>query len=422
MQISFVIPCRNNLKYFKWAYDAVRKNQGNHEVFICAADDASTDGTYSYFRELELIDDKFSFITNAGPERVGHTILYDRIVNELVKTDVAIIYHADMYLCPGALDEIEKHMFVDSNFRKIDDQQEKYYNRGIIVSLTRIEPPLHPPGPEKITGDFGTEPEEFQETRFLSWFSQQPETTKNKTTNGIFAPWAFFVQDFKQVYGHDPLYKPQSKEDSDIFNKFKLIGVKFIQTWGGCVYHLTCRGSRFNPLLTKVGLNSSEWEQHNIRSARNFIRKWGTFVSHNEFLEPIVKPKYSIGLLLENATLDKLVFVEPWVSCVYWQSKDMGLGLKYISNEQQNTIYDLRHRVKHMSAALDETKHDIWISCGEHADLNLITLITDIIHNTNEVGEFELSSSISVKINTIDDIVRSNLLREQNVDGLRLTI
>ena len=48
MKISLIQPGRNNLKYLKWAYDATRKNQGNHEVEICVADDASTDGTWEW--------------------------------------------------------------------------------------------------------------------------------------------------------------------------------------------------------------------------------------------------------------------------------------------------------------------------------------------------------------------------------------
>ena len=44
MKISLIQPSRNNLKYLKWSYDAIRKHQGNHQVQICVADDASTDG------------------------------------------------------------------------------------------------------------------------------------------------------------------------------------------------------------------------------------------------------------------------------------------------------------------------------------------------------------------------------------------
>ena len=54
-----------------------------------------------------------------------------------------------------------------------------------------------------------------------------------QTSNGIFAPWAIYKEDFHSIGGHDPLYAPQSKEDSDIFNRFVLNGYELIQTWKG---------------------------------------------------------------------------------------------------------------------------------------------------------------------------------------------
>ena len=133
MKISFIQPSRNNLKYLKWSYNSIRKNQGNHEVEICVADDASTDGTWEWCEEMMDKDPNFKAILNDTGIRLGHTILYDRLINEVATKDIAIIYHADMYLCPEALNAIEKHI-----------------QKGVIVSLTRIEPPLHPMGPEKI--------------------------------------------------------------------------------------------------------------------------------------------------------------------------------------------------------------------------------------------------------------------------------
>ena len=40
--------------------------------------------------------------------------------------------------------------------------------------------------------------------------------SKGKTTEGIFAPWAFWKKDFQEIGGHDPIFAPQSKEDTDI--------------------------------------------------------------------------------------------------------------------------------------------------------------------------------------------------------------
>ena len=152
MKISLIQPGRNNLKYLKWSYDSIRKNQGNHEVEICVADDFSNDGTWDWCLEMMEKDTNFKAIRNEGPGRLGHTILYDTLVNEVATKDICMIYHADMYLCPEALNAIEKHI------------KEK-----TIVSLTRIEPPLHPPGPEKILQDFGIEPEEFNEDNLFAY-------------------------------------------------------------------------------------------------------------------------------------------------------------------------------------------------------------------------------------------------------------
>ena len=110
MKISIIQPTRNNLKYLKWSYESIRKHQGEHIVEICVADDASTDGTWAWCVETEKQDPHFKWIRNMGPNRQGHTILYDRLVNDVATHDICMIYHADMYLCPGALDAIEKHI------------------------------------------------------------------------------------------------------------------------------------------------------------------------------------------------------------------------------------------------------------------------------------------------------------------------
>ena len=58
-------------------------------------------------------------------------------------------------------------------------------------------------------------------TSFLKWFDSTKLNRRDKITEGIFAPWAFYRSDFQQIGGHDILYAPQSKEDSDIFNRFQ---------------------------------------------------------------------------------------------------------------------------------------------------------------------------------------------------------
>jgi hypothetical protein len=198
-KLSIIQPSRNNLKYLKWSYNSLRKNLSHTEHEICVADDFSDDGTSEWCEETSRNDPYFKYIRNNGPDRLGHTILYDKLINEVATNDVVMIYHADMYACP--------------NF---DKYIEKYIKPKTVVSLTRIEPPLHPQGPEKILQNFGQEPDEFDkyEESFLKWFVDSAYHRKNVTTEGIFAPWAIYKSDFQSINGHDVLYAPQSKEDS----------------------------------------------------------------------------------------------------------------------------------------------------------------------------------------------------------------
>ena len=197
--ISYILPSRNNLKYLKQAYESIRKNS-SLPYEICIASDASTDGTVEWVQSIMKEDENVKLHINEGPERLGHTILYDTLINEYATNDIVMIFHADMYLTPNSDKEIDRLL-----------------EKGKVVSFTRIEPPLHPDGPEKVLKDFGIEPEEFNELGLLQCVSELKSENK-PITNGIFAPWAIYKDDFTSIGGHDPLYAPQSKEDSDIFN------------------------------------------------------------------------------------------------------------------------------------------------------------------------------------------------------------
>jgi len=305
--ISLITPSRNTLKYLKWAYTSIRKNMGYiHE--ICMADDFSDDGTWEWMKEIAEKDINVKIHRNEGPTRLGHTILYDTLINDYATNDIVMIFHSDMYACPNLDTEILKHL-----------------EPGTVVSATRIEPPLHPKGPEKIVEDFGIEPEEFDEMGLLQFVSDFVGTREDETTRGIFAPWAIYKEDFQSIGGHDPLYAPQSKEDSDIFNRFVLAGYDLIQTWKGFVYHMTCRGSRFkdgafrNPAgqVFMEGRESTEWLKQNLRSTRNFIRKWGHMVRHDELMYPIIPPKYDVGFIVENCDENILKELEPLCSNIH---------------------------------------------------------------------------------------------------------
>ena len=389
--ISFIQPSRNNLKYLKWSYNSIRKNLGYfHE--ICMADDFSNDGTWEWMQEIAEKDKNVKIHRNEGPTRLGHTILYDTLINDYATNDIVMIYHADMYAGPGLDEEIDKHI-----------------KPGVVVSATRIEPPLHPKGPEKIIWDFGIEPEEFDEQEFL--IAQGHFATSQKTTNGIFAPWAIYKSDFQSIGGHDELFAPQSKEDSDIFNRFKLAGYEFIQTWSGFVYHMTCRGSRLadgakrNPdgEVFMKNRETDEWLKQNQRSTRNFIRKWGHIVKHDEMLHPSIPHKYDIGFVVKNATYPVLLNLEPWCSSIYVDDQD--IIDNYLHNERHNTSIDLSKRVFHID---DEKTNDVIIEfdCNQLADsedtaMNFISNLSDILTSSGKEGQSMKWSIFKLKINKL---------------------
>ena len=375
--ISFIQPSRSNLKYLKWSYEAIRKNLGyRHE--ICMADDFSDDGTWEWMKEIAEKDQNVKIHRNEGPTRLGHTILYDTLINDYATNDIVMIYHADMYALPNFDDEILKHI-----------------KPGVVVSGTRIEPPLHPQGPEKVIKDFGIEPEEFKEQELLNWFENEYKS-EQETTEGIFAPWAIYKEDFQKIGGHDPLFAPQSKEDSDIFNRFILAGYKVVQTRKGCVYHMTCRGSRFadgakrNPdgQVFMKNRETDEWLAQNIRSTRNFIRKWGHFVKHDALLKPIVPPKYDVGFVIKNCNEQLLELLEPWCSTIYVDT----FAEEYIEQEQPNTMFDLNNRIYSIDS---DKQNDIEIrfdgSKFNDNSFQYIQQLSEIFANDElEVGSFEL--------------------------------
>ena len=401
--ISFIIPSRSNLKYLKWGYEGIRKHLGyRHE--LCYADDFSDDGTWEWLQELAKKDQNVKIHRNEGPTRLGHTILYDTLINDYATNDIVMIFHADMLPLPGLDEEVLKHI-----------------KPGVVVSGTRIEPPLHPEGPEKVIMDFGIEPEEFKEQELLDWFNRYRPT--QETTEGIFAPWAIYKEDFQKIGGHDKLFAPQSKEDSDIFNRFILNEYKVVQTREGCVYHMTCRGSRFadgakrNPdgEVFMKNRETDEWLTQNERSTRNFIRKWGTMVQHDRLLKPIISPMYNIGFeLTEQTSIENIRLLEPW--CCYMVVPDRETISQYIEEEQPNTDYDLTKRLH--TDIPNNPIYDIKLVFNPNditqASFNIIQKLPDIIKDSGSEGDrFELDI-FDIWIEQMVEKQRNNIVCNSN--------
>jgi glycosyltransferase involved in cell wall biosynthesis len=382
-RISFIIPSRNNLKYLQQAVQSITDCYGtDHDIVLL--DDASTDGTWEWIQSLE--GEHFVKYRNDGPDRVGHTILYDKGV-ELSGTEIFSILHADMITT--------KNHIANSL---------KYMKPGVVVAATRIEPPLHPPGPEKYVRTFGFEPEEFKRDAFLKDVEALELENADNHTNGIFAPWMMFKSDFEAIGGHDPLFAPMELEDSDIFNRMHLAGYELIQSRDSFVYHMTCRGSRFKDgieIEAEIPLpdgtiwykpkDSEEYKALRAIKFREWWRKWGQNVLHDELMMPKVLPKYNIAFVVRNCTLPLLELLEPWGDRIYIDDDMQVITTAYIESEQPKTQFDLQTRVlvTNFNAPNDENDIIVAIDAKQftNTDFQYIQQLPEIIASDTALSE-----------------------------------
>lgn len=381
MNVSIIIPCRNNIKYFLQAYDSIREYYSNVE--IVALDDSSTDDTWEVLSRLSDQDKNLILYRNELEDRVGHTVLYDIGIQKSTN-DIVTILHSDMVVTPNYLENMIKHI-----------------SKGVVVSGTRIEPPLHPPGPEKHVIDFGWEPKDLKKQDLVYTVNKLQVDYKDKTTQGIFAPWMIYKQDFISIGGHDKLFAPMELEDSDIFNRMLLAGYKFIQSRDAFVYHMTCRGSRFKDGLEIERIidlpdgtkwykpkDSEEYTKLRQNKFREWWRKWGTDVLHDQLMMPIVGKRYDIGYVIRNANYPVLNFIEPWGTSVYLDNKE--LIESYLAQEQPQTLYNLSSRVFDISK---EPNNDIIIELDAlqltNERASFITKTSEILQQLEEPGEYE---------------------------------
>ena len=315
--VTLVIPTYNNLKHIKNAYTSVRKYYPNLELVLL--DDDSTDGTYQWLEEISSEDNMV--ILYRSETRVGHTILYDLGI-EMATNEIVGVIHADMILGPNYLENLLKHL-----------------NKGKVICATRVEPPLHPPGNEKIIKNFGLDFDDLDIGAFETFAIEEQIKNEDLTSSGMFAPWIIYKEDFQRIGGHDPLFAPFPYEDSDIFQRWILAEYELIQSRDSLVYHLTCRGHRWNEQIQK---DDDYYKVASQRAARNYLRKWGTWIENDSYQYPIITPKYDIGFIIKNCNLDLLKVLEPWANVCYVDFN----YTDYIYIEKDNTLMDMNDRVK----------------------------------------------------------------------------
>ena len=379
-KITFCIPSKNNRRYLEACIPSIRKNchRKDHDIIVFV--DADNDGTVEW---LKSVESKYNlkYVVNETGDLYGIGRAYDKCIEQSI-TDIFMIFHADMMLGKDA-----------------DLEAFKYLDKKKVVCATRIEPPLHPENGEKIIKNFGMWPEKdveegWLEDDFDKYVEEAKVEFKDKTTNGCFAPWMMYKDDFISIGGHDSRFA-SAREDSDVFNRLVLGGFELIQSWQSFVYHLTARGGQFqHGKLTKdESQKSEEWKKLMNNSTREFFRKWGSTINHDSLMMPIVSPKYDIGFVVDNCDVHMLNTLEPWCSTIYID--DDKVINEYILNEQNNTMYNLKDRVMNTATVIHETgyRHDIevWFDAKKltNESFQFITQLPLVLKDSGEVGEME---------------------------------
>jgi hypothetical protein len=371
-QITFAIASKNNFRYVKHAIQYIKENCYRNDHIIHIGIDGEDSELENYYKDVDGI------VITKGVS--GIAAIYNDIAKKAT-TDFILIYHADMI----AGKDMDLNLY-------------KHWKRGLIVSATRIEPPLHPGDPAKIVENFGMWPEEdvadgFKKEEFNQFV--ESNLTNDKITKGVFAPWLIHKEDYWAVGGHDENLNSHS-EDRDLFNRFLLNGFDFIQPWNALVYHLTCRGGQFEHATKTEELKkrSNNWNQLARNNTREFLRKWGTSPKYDEYQYPIVSPKYNIGLVVHNCNLPLLELLEPMCDRIYVDERfEIGRAWDYVEIESEHTNYDLSKRIAFIKNQTPSDYEDIIIEFDAkrltNDNLQFLFHLPDIIKESGDIGVME---------------------------------
>lgn len=367
MKITFCIPSKDNLRYLKNSIASIKKNSGQENDIIVYVD-ASNDGTLEW---LETSKIKYLLNETATPKGIAYA--YNRCI-EAAETDVVCMFHADMFMG-----------------KDFDINLLKHLQPKTVIAGTRIEPPLHPEGKEKIVKDFGMYPEDFAEEAFNVFVKQEQEDSKDQVTYGIFAPWACYKSELLEIGLHDESFHSY-QEDSDIFNRMILSGMKCIQSRDALVYHLTCRGGQFQDGVDQVTANAA-FHIMKENAARNYLRKWGNWVKNDEYQHPIIHPKYNVAFVIRNCNFEMLKAFEPWCGRIYIDDEMQVLITHYLDEEQSNTEFDLSKRIYTIGYNDPELENDIVVKFNArdftNADFSFLQRLPEIVKDNGDVGQFE---------------------------------
>lgn len=406
--ISFCInTAKNELDYIKLLFKSLKDNlkSDQHEIIVFI--DSDNEGTFEWLLQQKSQFKNLKILKNTLPVCYG----YARNINEMFK-----------FASHDIVSYLQSDMVISKNY---DEYILKHVKPNIILSSTRIEPPLHEPGLEKHTMNFGLTPSEFKYEEFLKYCEN---SRQDKSIEYFFAPFTLYRDIWNSIGGHDTLFR-RSREDSDILNRLILSGVEIIQTWEALVYHFTCTSSRgkgwFDKSNEKAQARARMQEQADGVEMTRMFRKWGAFshgkpfnynyniIANIEIDSPHFTTLSAIEIFFDKVSVSHIDAYNFLVNADEHKYANELLNFSQENWEKYSYLYNTESLQDRFT--LGEREGDIVLSfklseVTQDTYDNVFMNLQHIIHNAEE-GDWEvggLTLSIKNKVNTIQNKININ--------------
>jgi hypothetical protein len=267
------------------------------------------------------------------------------------KGDKIILLHNDMFVSKGFIETMDKHI-----------------QKGRITTYTRVEPPIYiDEYPGKKIIDCGND---------LATFNRNKFDNINLSESLIDGGSQLFFGCLKKDYiGIDGYTFKKFCEDDDLHLRYKLLGFEH-KVSSAYVYHFVSKTSRLG-----------DYNQIEIQSNKNFIRKWG-------FRSSVHNKKYNKAFVINQSNQQLVEILEPWCDRIYIEDDMQVITDSYIQKEQSNTAFDLKKRVLNLKNNHPTGENNIVVEFDgtklNQQSFNIIQNLSDIITESGEIGEFEL--------------------------------
>lgn len=319
--ISFVTNCsKNTRQHLELLLKSLRDNLDNKDHEIIVFIDSDNEGIHEYLRDMQVQFKDLRIVKNNMAPCTGYA-LNNNILVQLAKYDIVSYLQSDMVVGPHydthILSELEDNM---------------------ILSSTRVEPPLHGYSDYTITKDFGTDPKKFS---MNEWNTFSKSVISNRAAEYFFAPITFYKSVWEKLGGYDTRFR-RSREDSDLVQRALHAGIKLMQTWQANVYHFTCVSSRGKDWFDKGNDEAQSRVTKQFHAdqieLKRFIRKWGAF-NHGEY--PL--KKYDIDVIIklnsQSHYCDFISIIEPYVSRVWLEDDKCFDALQRDTHSLANELF-----------------------------------------------------------------------------------